>query len=724
MLHLFRRGPRRERSGISASAAFRPEQALIGAGALLGLLEAAEQHGYPREVVLQGIDVPEAALRRKLARIPWNTLAAALDNVHRAGASMRELEGMGEHLAKSPHLVVQNVSNFFVRPEHLMYVGLRWVGPALFPVLAHELEYRGRHMRLRLELPASFPGSVPFFHITKGTLASVPQIIGHPKALVLAEIASHAATYDISCAPGAETGLGRLRRAARSVLSAPRVMRTFAEQEAAVRRMLEATMRSQEQFRQVLDALPDGVVIVRDDRVVYANPAVTRALGCEQGHSLHGKRWSSLAHPDDASQLRRHHDAIECRFPTASGGEATFELSAVQDITFDDRRAKLVVARDVTERKSLHNRLAVADRMASLGTLAAGIAHELNNPLALVLNNLEMAQRAGGDPADYLRAAAEGARRVRDIVKDLRIFAQPDRDPLEPISLAEVIESTVALAMGQVRAHASLRVELDPAPAVLANRGRTGQVLLNLILNALEAMPPERAASHNRITVRLLRRGDRAVIEVEDNGRGIAPELGARLFEPFFTSKDAGVGTGLGLAVAHGIVHGFGGTIDFTTQLGVGTTFRVVLPVADGATATDHRAPPAHARVGAGRVLLVDDEPALTRLLAEALRDDGFDVVTAASGDQAFALCGDDDAFDAIVCDLMMAGGSGAELHRRLEGRHRELAERMIFMTGGTFRAETREFLAAVDNLCLQKPFELEELSGAIAAVVRGRAAT
>jgi signal transduction histidine kinase len=248
-----------------------------------------------------------------------------------------------------------------------------------------------------------------------------------------------------------------------------------------------------------------------------------------------------------------------------------------------------VHARDLTERKRLEAQLVMADRLASVGRLAATVGHEINNPLAFVLTNLEIAleQIGVGMPvtvaraaeiAEMLREAREGADRVRHIVRDLKVFSRGDSEERNAVDPRRVIDSCANMAKGEIRHRARLVKRYGETPRVLANEARLGQVLLNLLVNAAHAIP-EDAAGEATITVTT--RTDaagRVVIEVRDTGSGIPDDVKKHIFEPFFTTKAGG--SGLGLSICHSIVTGMGGEITVESEVGHGTTFRVALPAA------------------------------------------------------------------------------------------------------------------------------------------------
>ncbi len=251
---------------------------------------------------------------------------------------------------------------------------------------------------------------------------------------------------------------------------------------------------------------------------------------------------------------------------------------------------------DITDRKRMEAQLLLADRMASVGTLAAGVAHEINNPLACILSNLDFAldELRRGAPAsdDVLRAieeAKEGGVRVREIVRDLKTFSRAQAGARQVVDLRKVIESAASLAQNEIRRRARLLLDLGEVPTVLGSEQRIGQVILNLLINAAQAIP-DGQVDVNRVEVRTWIGADgRARVEISDTGSGIPPEILGRIFDPFFTTKPVGVGTGLGLAICHGIVTELGGEIAVLSELGKGTTFTVTFPAASDRETTATR---------------------------------------------------------------------------------------------------------------------------------------
>ncbi len=375
-------------------------------------------------------------------------------------------------------------------------------------------------------------------------------------------------------------------------------------------------------------------------------------------------------------------------------------------------------ARRAEERQDMQARLAFADRMASVGTLTAGVAHELNNPLMYVLSNLYLTREeidSRDEPTWLERArqqldeAIHGAVRMQNIVRDLKTFSRVDDEQCANVDVQSVLESSINICWNEIRHRATLERDFSETPPVDANESRLGQAFLNLLINAAQAMP-EREVSANRITARTYtdERGW-AVIEVADNGTGIEPGRMSRVFDPFFTTKDVSEGTGLGLSICRNIIGEAGGTIDVQSELDHGTTFVVRLPASTRRHVSHPtQATPAVTPGARARVLVVDDEPLVGRSIRRALR--GHQVEVFSSGEEAIARLSSDEPFDIVFCDLMMPGVSGMEVFRRVSEQRPEIASRFVFMTGGAFTQQAREFLEETPSVCLEKPFELRQI--------------
>jgi signal transduction histidine kinase len=409
--------------------------------------------------------------------------------------------------------------------------------------------------------------------------------------------------------------------------------------------------------------------------------------------------------------------------------------AGAHDFLVKDRLARLGVAiererREAearTERAKMQEQLVISDRMASVGILAAGVAHEINNPLAAVLANLELAlQDLDGafDREDVRRELREeiaeahaAADRVRMIVRDLRIFSRNGEDRLAPVDVHKVIESTLRMASNEIRHRARVVKKFQPVPLAAASEGRLGQVMLNLVVNAAQALP-EGHADKNEIRIATRMAGDRVCVSVADTGSGIPDGVMSQLFKPFVTTKPAGSGTGLGLSICHRIVTELGGEIRVDSSA-AGTTFEVFLPTAPRGLEPSVTLPiPVGAGARRGRIITIDDEPMLSRSIERAVSKD-HDVVSASSGNEALAMFRDGARFDVILCDLMMPQITGMDLYDELARIAPDQAKAMVFLTGGPFTERARTFLESVPNQRVEKPFEAAYLRALINDLVR-----
>ena len=382
------------------------------------------------------------------------------------------------------------------------------------------------------------------------------------------------------------------------------------------------------------------------------------------------------------------------------------------------------VSTDITERRRMEGRLAQVERLASVGLLAAGVAHEINNPLAYVISNLELASsdvaqiletlppEARQDIDEKLGDALQGAERVRAIVRELKAFSRVDEHAMAPIDVRASLETTIRLANNEVRHHARLILDLAAVPRVVANEGRLGQLFLNLIVNAAHAIPQGAAESNEiRITTRVDSPGWVA-IAISDTGAGIPREMLPKIFDPFFTTKPLGTGTGLGLSISHAIATEIGGRIEVESTVGKGTTFRVLLPCA-GAVAPSIPPPKEACAPGLsakrGTILVVDDEPLILKVVSALLTAE-HDVVCESSARKAIDRIARGERFDLILCDVMMPDLTGIDFHAALTKLAPDQASAVLFLTGGAFTDESRAFLSSIPNATLEKPFNAESL--------------
>lgn len=389
----------------------------------------------------------------------------------------------------------------------------------------------------------------------------------------------------------------------------------------------------------------------------------------------------------------------------------------------------VAVHRDIGDRKRaeaeqrrLQSELVFADRLASIGTLAAGIAHEVNNPLAFLVANLEFlaqaqAGEAGAEWREALRDAKDGARRIAEIVRGLKAFGRRDGEASAgPVDVRKAVSAAGNMVQALARPRAQLVLELGDTPPVLGKEHEVAQVVLNLVINAIQAVPEGRPAE-NEVRVATRRTPDGAVeLAVTDTGVGIAPEHLDRIYDPFFTTKPVGEGSGLGLSICLGIVRGMGGTIEVDSAVGRGTTFRVRLPAASAGEAPRALAAPPQRRRG-GRVLVLDDESLVCAAVRRSLEPE-HQVETLSDPRAAVERLAAGEPFDVVLCDLVMPRMSGMDCFEELSRRRPEIARRMVFLTGGGFTPRATQFMEEHRGRCIEKPFEPDDLRARIAEAV------
>jgi signal transduction histidine kinase/CheY-like chemotaxis protein len=383
----------------------------------------------------------------------------------------------------------------------------------------------------------------------------------------------------------------------------------------------------------------------------------------------------------------------------------------------------VIALRGRTERLEMTARLLQADRMVAVGTLAAGVAHEINNPLAYALSAVEyqreelnrIESELPPGRVDEMKAAcadaSDGLKRVTTIVRDLKTFSRADEESRGAVDLHLVLDSTVSIAVNEIKHRARLVKHYGNIPAVDGNESRIGQVFLNLLINASQAIPEGRADENEVAIATSTDEAGRVVVEVRDTGTGIDPAIARHVFDPFFTTKPLGVGTGLGLFVCQNIIRTLGGEIAIRSVPGKGTVVRVVLL---SAPARQPRTPAARSEraveVGRrGRVLVVDDEPAVGYAIRRLLQND-HDVAALTSASDAQQRLAGGERFDVILCDLMMPVMSGMELYEAVLTLDPSQAARFVLLTGGAFTQRAREFVERWPHSRMEKPLDAEDL--------------
>lgn len=459
---------------------------------------------------------------------------------------------------------------------------------------------------------------------------------------------------------------------------------------------------------------------------------VFRIFGYEPGEiEVTAENFFGAVHPDDRDRiLAATHAALDDGAPydvdhrvIRPDGSVRIvrEASEIQRDAAGRPIRMIGTVQDITDQRATESQLVSQDRLASVGQLAASVAHEINNPLTAVLANLEMLERELGalelspQTRAHLRDAKEGAERVKMIVRDITVFARADESPRHGLELTGVIDSSIRLANHELKHRARVIKDLQPIPLVAGNSARLGQVFLNLLRNAAHAIPegdPER----NTVSVSARAEGGRVIVEIADTGDGIPAEMRSRVFTPLATSKREGLG--LGLSISHRIISELGGEISFASKVGQGTTFRVsLLPAAPARTPQGSGTHAVLPKVRP-RLLIIDDEVTITNALRRHLQSD-HEVTVQNDPVAALALLRDGASFDVILCDMMMPKLNGAQLHRELSVIAPAQAAVTILMTGGSVPRDAIELLATGRVANLTKPFELDELRALIGTLHR-----
>lgn len=489
-------------------------------------------------------------------------------------------------------------------------------------------------------------------------------------------------------------------------------------------------MISIERLAGLIDVMPYGVAVLADGNYRYVNQAWAEHLG--RSASAHSdRRILDDIHEGDraamaswlASQRFDRRPNGEFRFLKANGDQIALELHPLQPRQYGAVVSHAFVSRDITYLRKLQARILVADRAMSVGALAAGVAHEINNPLSYVLGNIAyvaetldpmlegMDSEHVTDIREALVEAREGVERAAKIVANLQAFASPIDDAHgRAISVIDAIEGAIAMAYPQIRQRARLVRDFAEIPPVAVPASKLSQVFLNLLLNAATALPDGQAAENEiRVATRLDDR-NRVVIEFSDTGPGIPPDRIGHVFDTFFTAQPIGVGSGLGLSIAHSIVREMAGRITAESVLGKGATFRVFLPAYrddDEEKPDPFHVPEPTGDLRPSRILIVDDEPLIGSSLARALKQHAVHI--ASSGTEAIEFLEDRTVSpDLVFLDLIMPDRTGMDVYRWVKENRPELSKRIVFMTGGVVGPRMLEFLAQVDNYRIEKPFDVK----------------
>ena len=481
-------------------------------------------------------------------------------------------------------------------------------------------------------------------------------------------------------------------------------------------RLIELLSGGKQEWERMVDAIRPAIAIVDAKGAVRrANRAFGALVGAPVT-ALSGRPWLFLLPPAWAEAVGK---ALSS--PGAEEGEIRRErrVYSVRAHPVDDAPGtSVLVIDDVTDTRRLQDQLVQSEKLSAIGQLIAGVAHELNNPLASVLGFADFLSESGQTPdglVEPVRVIQHEAQRAAGIVKNLLTFARRQEQDRRRVDVLPILQRTVQLLNNQfigLKVDARLVAE-DNLPQVEGSPNQLQQVFLNIINNAAQAIGGARKGS--KVEVRARRWLDGVAVEVADDGPGIPAELHQRVFEPFYTTKPEGEGTGLGLSICQGIIKEHGGRIRLQSELGQGATFTIELP---GARVVEPAAAaPPRSTTRAANILVVDDEPHILYYMKATLEAWGHRVHTANDGVAALALALQG-GHDIIITDVRMPRLGGREFYERLAAEAPAAAARVVFATGDTVRDDTMAFIERSGQPFLHKPFKLAELRSTLSAAL------
>ena len=486
-------------------------------------------------------------------------------------------------------------------------------------------------------------------------------------------------------------------------------------------RLVELLSVGKREWELTADSISQAICIVDGQGIVRRANRVFADLIQVPVTALPGRAWLSLVPPAWADVVSRVLETPGAAAVEIRSADRVFAVSTTR-MAGADAGTTVLLFEDTTDRHRLQDQLIQSEKMSAMGQLIAGVAHDLNNPLASVVGFSDYLAEAGEIPealAEPLQVIRQEAERAATIVRNLLSFARKQEGERQSQAIRPLLESTLALLRNQLMAlKVEAILEIEPGiPPLAVNANQIKQVFVNLIVNAAQAIAGAKRATGGHIWITARRWLDGCSVSIADDGPGIAAELAQRVFEPFFTTKPEGQGTGLGLSISQGIVKEHGGRITLDSALNQGATFTVELPGA-GAPRSSGGHPMPGAVGERLRILVVDDEPHILHYMRVTLEAWGHTVEVASDGSDAVerALVR---PFDVIVCDLRMPRLGGREMYEQLAEGHPEVADRVIFATGDTVRGDTLHFLESLGRPFLHKPFTLAELRTVLGGMSR-----
>lgn len=536
-----------------------------------------------------------------------------------------------------------------------------------------------------------------------------------------------------------------IRVTLRAVLPESKELLLCLEEGSVVQRAETQWRQVEAELRSVLDSVQAGVIVFdRAGHVRFSNAGLAQLFGID------ARARAGLKTIDDvrAALLPRFRDpkAFTASWEafTRGQGEPVNEEAEIlrpasrvierfsRPVLDGDGRAVgwLEIYKDVTGERQVQTKMLQTEKMAAVGQLVSGIAHELNNPLTAIMGyaQLLLEHKLKENQLEQAKKVHQEAERARRIVKNLLYFGRDNKPQRSQVDINEVIERALALRSYELKVE-NIRVTCELAqdlPRTMADPYQLQQVILNLLINAEQALVGDRGQGHVSLRTRRIPhsealppgrgRNERIVIEIADDGPGIPSEIAYRVFDPFFTTKPPGVGTGLGLSIVYGIVHQHGGEVTVDSQPGLGAKFSIEIPVT-GIRGNSLENPPSkqlgRTASARGRILVIEDEQTVAQLIVDVLGEEGHQVDAVLDSKEGLSRISRD-SYDLVVCDLRMPGLDGPGLYNSLERANSPMRKRVLFVTGDTLGQRTLEFLLPRKLPYLAKPFLVEELKLAV----------
>lgn len=501
---------------------------------------------------------------------------------------------------------------------------------------------------------------------------------------------------------------------------------------------VKALRESESRYRSLVEMSPSTILVVQDDQVVFVNQTACSLWGRESIQELMEVEIAELFDPWRSQILLDHlhrgegFDSIDAWVKRGEPDSAVPVEVVGEPIHFEGAGAMQLMITEAGEKKALMARRVRMDRLVVMGTMAATVGHEINNPLSYVYANLDFVveeledlwldakvkrldEATRNDVMAALRSAREGTERIRAVVDSIQNFSRLDDGSEEPTLVADPLKSSLRIARSKLERDVDLQIDIRPTEPVPMSASRLGQVFLNILINAVQALaevPPTRDEP-KRLEVRTRQQGEEVIVEIVDNGPGIEEHVCRHIFEPFVSTKAGEEGTGLGLAICHEIVEAGGGTIEVESTPGEGSLFRIVFPTAEEMATQSLEFIPMGAGEESGRILIVDPEPTLGHSLKRVLQSQ-HEVMAVSTKGEAVDLMSQARTFDVILCDLRLHGGMGHDLFRWVEDNAPQHWGKLVAMTPNRITQQTRQYLKRLPNPWVAKPFDINRLRAII----------